>query len=397
VLDDSSALEAALESPEALLNPYPLYRRLLDLPGWRTPSGYLVFSRYADVTAILRDPATFGQEPLPYPNFHVTDPPEHTRVRGLVARAFSPRAIKQQNDKIAGWVDALVDELIEAGSIDFVSDFAQRLSATVITDLLGVPVEDAHLWYRWMDEIHVLRGYIRYSSRSPDEDEEAVSVAAGAAASIANYFAELIASRAGTSDDSLVSGLLEAGDANDQLSEEDVLYCLVLVLGAGLGTTANQLGNTLRLLVDHPDAWATLREDPSLASNVVEEALRFDGTAQAEYRIAHKSCVLGGVPIEAGQPIIILMAAANRDPAMFAEPDVFDLHRENAGQHLGFGWGIHHCLGATLARAELVPVFETLARRVQDIALDGIPQYHSFNKLRGHATLPIRCTGATNN
>lgn len=392
-LDRYSGLEAALASPEAVLNPYPLYRRFLDVPGWRTPSGYRVFSRYADVMSILRDSASFGQEPLPYPNFHVTNPPEHTRVRKLVARAFTPRSIKQQDDKIAGWIEALVDELVEAGSVDFVPDFAQRLSATVITDLLGVPVKDAHLWYRWMEEIHTLRGYINFLQ--PEKDAKAQSVAAAAAAEIANYFAELIASRKGTSDDSLVNGLLEAGDANDQLSEEDVLYALALILGAGLGTTANQLGNTLRLLVDHPDAWASLRQDPSLASNVVDEALRFDGTAQAENRIARKSCVLNGVPIEAGQPIIILLAAANRDPAMFAEPDVFDIRRENANQHLGFSSGIHHCLGAHLARAELVPVFETLARRVEDITFDGSPQYHPFNKLRGHATLPIRCTAAS--
>ena len=168
--------------------------------------------------SILRDSASFGQEPLPYPNFHVTNPPEHTRVRKLVARAFTPRSIKQQDDKIAGWIEALVDELVEAGSVDFVPDFAQRLSATVITDLLGVPVKDAHLWYRWMEEIHTLRGYINFLQ--PEKDAKAQSVAAAAAAEIANYFAELIASRKGTSDDSLVNGLLEAGDANDQLDRD---------------------------------------------------------------------------------------------------------------------------------------------------------------------------------
>jgi cytochrome P450 len=393
ILDENAGLEAALESREALEDPYPLFRRFLDRPGWQTPSGYLVFSRYADVMTILRDPATFGQEPLPYPNFHVTDPPDHTRVRRLVARAFGPRAVKQQNDKIAGWVDALVDDLIEAGSMDFVPDFARRLSATVISDLLGVPMEDSHLWYRWMDDVHVLRGYIQYFPR-PQENAEAETVAGAAAAAIANYFAELIASRKDTGDDSLVSGLIEAREENDQLSEDDILYALVLLLGAGLGTTANQLGNTLRALIDHPEAWAALRRDPSLASNVVEEALRFNGTAQSEYRIAQTNSVVGGVPVEAGQPLIILMAAANRDPAMFDQPEVFDIRRKNAHQHLGFGFGIHHCLGAYLARAELVPVFGTLARRVETITFDGTPTYYPYNKLRGHAALPIRCTAA---
>jgi cytochrome P450 len=383
-------LASAVLDDQMLVNPYPVYQRLLDVPGWEAPSGYVVFARYDDVMDVLRDPATFSQEQLHYPNFHVTDPPDHTRVRRLVARAFTPRAVKQQHDQIRAWVGELIDEIADHEHLDFVESFARRLPATVTADMLGVPLSDASQWHQWMKDVHSLRGKIRFDVDSAtdkrDQDE-----AASAAAAMAAYFSGLIADRKrGVRREDLVTDLLDAREADDRLSDEEVFYTLVLLLGAGLETTANQLGNTLRAISERPGLWATLHRDPSLVSGAIEEVLRYDGTLQAEYRIAKVDATVGNTAVKAGQHIIILNAAANRDAAVFPDPDLFDINRSNASQHLTFGWGIHRCLGAQLARAELVIAFEELATRFADVELNGPPVLHAFNRLRGHDHLPIR-------
>jgi cytochrome P450 len=371
-------------------DPYPIYERLLDEPGWVAPSGYAVFARYADVMAILRNPAVFGQERLHYPNFHVTDPPEHTRLRSLVTRAFTPRAISQQHEQIQRWVVELVNEAVERGTIDFTEDFARRLPGRVIAEMLGVPVSDAKYWRQWMDDIHVLRGDIRFRAETTT-DQQARDTAAAGAASMANYFSDLIAERRHSARrDDLVAGLLDARDNDDRLSEEEVLYTLGLLLGAGLETTSYQLGNTMRALAERPGTWRRLREDRSAVPLAVDEALRVEGTLQAEYRVAKDDVSVGGADVEAGRKIIILNAAANRDPGFFPEPQEFRPGRENANQHLTFGWGIHRCLGAQLARTELVIAFEQLIDRVEEVELAGEPELHPYNRLRGLRHLPVR-------
>ena len=385
-----SELSDAVVSRQIHEDPYPIYERLMDEPGWVAPSGYAVFARYADVMAILRNPAVFGQERLHYPNFHVTDPPEHTRLRSLVTRAFTPRAISQQHDQIQHWVVELVNEAVERGTIDFTEDFARRLPARVIAEMLGVPVSDAIHWRQWMDDIHTLRGNIRFQAEGT-ADQEAQDTAAAGAASMANYFSDLIAERKRSPRrDDLVAGLLDAREDDDRLTEEEVLYTLGLLLGAGLETTSYQLGNTMRVLVERPGTWRGLREDRSAIPLAVDEALRMEGTLQVEYRVAIADVSVGEAKVEADRKIIILNAAANRDPHVFPEPREFRLGRENANQHLTFGWGIHRCLGAQLARTELVTAFEELIDRVDDIELAGEPELHPYNRLRGQQHLPVR-------
>jgi len=390
---DSQDLFSRSRHSEISDNPYPFFRTLLTESPWVSPSGYLVFARYADVMAILRDPSTFGQERLHYPNFHVADPPEHTRLRGLVSKAFTPRAINQQRETIHLKTGMILDEFLQGGTGDFIPGVARRLPAAVIADMLGVPLEDAHMWHQWMDEIHQLRGSIPFH-RVEGKDSEAGGRAEAAAAEMANYFKALIADRRGRRTEDLVTGLLEARELDDRLTDEEILYTLVLLLGAGGETTSNQIGNTLRIVLDNPGTWETMRNDPDLVGRVVDESLRLDGTLQAEYRVTRKACELEGVDLQEGQPLIILNAAANRDPAVFDNPDEFNPWRENPEKHLTFGWGIHRCLGAHLARTELTILFEGLTKSVSEIWSEGSPVQHSFNRLRGLESLPIGWTKA---
>jgi cytochrome P450 len=369
-------------------NPYPGYHQFLEHPGWTTPSGYRVFSRYEDVMAILRQPAIFGQEGIPYPNFHVLNPPEHTRLRKLVATAFTPRAVARQRESIIRVVDDLVDRIADEGEMDLVKDFALHLPARVTADMLDVPVEDAQEWHRWLYAIGGFRGKVWYLGVDATDQEQLA--AKEGATQAAEYFGELIAQRASTRGNDIVSALIAAREGEDQLSEEEVLFSLVLILGAGLHTTANQIANTFRALLEHPGSLDRVVADQSLVPNTVEEALRYDGTLQAEYRVTRTAALVGEVAMPAETPIIIVNAAANRDPAVFENPDAFDIDRGNAGQHLTFGWGIHRCLGAQLARLELQLATAALSSRLRGLRLTGgqLVQ-HPYDRWRGVLTLPV--------
>jgi cytochrome P450 len=186
-----------------------------------------------------------------------------------------------------------------------------------------------------------------------------------------------------------VSALLAAREGEDRLTEEEVLYSLVLVLGGSLHTTASQLGNIFRALFDHPDALAALEADPGLVNGAVEEGLRYDGALQAEYRVCREDARVGDVEVRKGTPLIVVTAAANRDPAQFPEPDKFDIRRPNSLQHLTFGMGIHRCLGAQLAQSELRIAVEALIRRLPGLRLAGVPVQHQYDRWRGLRALPV--------
>ena len=187
-----------------------------------------------------------------------------------------------------------------------------------------------------------------------------------------------------------MSALIAAREGEDQLTEEEVLFSLVLILGAGLHTTANQIGNTFRALLEHPASLDRVVADQSLVPNTVEEALRYDGTLQAEYRVTRTDALVGEVAMPADTPIIIVNAAANRDPAFFENPDAFDIDRGNAVQHLTFGWGIHRCLGAQLARLELQLATAALSSRLRGLRLaEGELVQHPYDRWRGVTTLPV--------
>lgn len=379
-------MAALVGDPEFVLDPYKAYRAFLDAPGWRTPSGYMVFSRYADVQAILRDYESFGQEGIPYPNFHVLNPPEHTRLRKLVAKAFTQRAVNSRHSQIVQFVDQLIDAVAADGKMEFMEKFALELPGRVGAAILDVPFEDIPRWNNWLWSIGRFRGKTWYLAESGEADKAAASRAAADAAS---YFKNLIAVRKSVSGTDIVSALLAAREGDDCLNEEELLYTLVLILGGSLHTTASQLGNIFRALFENPEALAALKADPSLVNNAVEEGMRYDGSLQAEYRICRVDANVGGVEVKKGASVIVAVGAANRDPAKFPDPDKFDIRRPNAAEHLTFGMGIHRCLGAQLAQAELRVAVEALLRRLPGLHEASAPLQHQFDRWRGLQSLPV--------
>jgi pimeloyl-[acyl-carrier protein] synthase len=385
-LSPSILLAGLVGDPRFGLDPYPAYKEFLNFPGWVTPSGYQVFSRYDDVARIMRDHEAFGQEGIPYPNFHVLDPPDHTRLRRLVATAFTQRAANRQHDQIAGFVDELLAGVEARGSMNLMDEFALPLPARVGASMLGVPFEDVWQWNEWLWSIGLFRGRTSYLTHGSEADKTAAKDAAAAAA---DYFRHLIAERRSVGGSDIVSALLAAREGADQLSEDEVLYSLVLILGGSLHTTASQIGNIFRALFEHPEAMSALAADPLLVAGVVNEGMRYDGSLQAEYRVARIDATVGEVEVCAGAPIIVAVGAANRDPAQFPDPDVFDIRRANASQHLTFGTGIHRCLGAQLAQTEMLVAVRMLVQRLPGLRLAGAPVQHQYDRWRGLRSLPV--------
>lgn len=386
----SDALSAAFGDKAYKENPYPAYEMLRENPGWLSPSGYRVFSRYADVQQILRSADVFGQEGIPYPNFHVLDPPDHTRLRRMVARPFTQHAINRQRDYVAQAVGELIDTLAPRGEMDLVNEFGLVLPGRVTARMLGVPAEDAAKWAAWLWNIGGFRGKVWYVDESTQADRDR---AARAAAESAGYFRQLIAERQARRGDDIVSALLEAREDDDRLTDDEVLYSLVLISGAGLHTTASQMGNMMRAILEHPGVLDEIAADPTLTEGAVDESMRYDGALQAEYRVCKADTDVGGVHVERGAAVIVVIGAANRDPDTFPDPDAFDIRRANAGHHLTFGMGIHRCLGAPLARLELVAALTGISARLPGLQLAGEPVQHDLDRWRGLSKLPVKWSG----
>jgi cytochrome P450 len=388
--EEEADLVRGLEDESFIADPFPVYRQLARWPGWRAPSGYVVFSSYDDVLAILKNPDVFGQEGRAQPSFHVLDPPDHTRLRRLVSRAFTPRSIEHQRADVELLANGLVDEYAGVGQMDVVEDFAKRLPALVISSLLDIPLEDGRRWAYYLDVMAASRGLSHYVTtdqarrRELDERRRAVT------REQADLLSDLIAARKGDDSGSdIVSSLLRARDEGDSLTSDEVLFTLLLFLGAGMHTTAGQIGTTLKLLLERPAVLAALRAHPSLIPNATEEALRFEGSLQAEHRIVRVPFELSGARVQAGDRVILVNGAANRDPRIFTDPDVFDIRRPNARDHLTFGRGIHVCLGAALARIEIQVALETLLARLPGLRSAGRPRYQPYDRLRGLAELRV--------
>jgi cytochrome P450 len=386
---DDEALIALLGSSEFIDDPYPAYHEFLRRPGWPSPSGYRVFSRYADVMGILRDHEAFGQETRPQPSFHVMDPPEHTRLRRLVSRAFTPRAIERQRQAVTAMVSGLIDEVEPAGEMDLVNDFAARLPALVMAHLLGVPLDDGRRWQSYLDAMVQQRGLAHYLAGESGDRAVRDEIRRASSREQADFLAELIRERKGGGGDDIVTTLLNARDNDEAMTEDEVLFTLLLLLGAGMHTTAGQIGNVVRALLEHPEQFQLVRDEPALLDNAIEEAFRFDGALQAEHRFVRQERMVGEEVVSPGETLLIVNAAANRDPAVFEDPDRFDVRRPNAREHLTFGWGIHRCLGAPLAKLEIQLAVEQLITRLPGLRLVEQPRLQPFDRLRGLERLAV--------
>jgi len=386
--------------PEFLADPYPTYHRLrAEDPVHQSPLGFCVLTRYDDVSAVLRD-ARFIKEPLaalvaarfgaevPRGVGHSMldrDPPDHTRLRGLVSKAFTPRVVEGLRPRIQQIVDELVTRAQAAGSMDVIEEFAYPIPVDVICEMLGVPVADHERFKGW--SLDIARG-LDSIWLPPDSDVPRRSTAARHA--ISDYFRGLIAQRRASPRGDLLSALIAAEEAGDKLNEEELLATCILILIAGHETTVNLIGNGVLALLRNPGELKRLRETPGLITTAVEELLRYDGPVQRTARVASAEATIGGRTIAKGEMVMPFIGAADRDPAQFPDPDRLDLRRAD-NRHIAFGWGIHFCLGAPLARVEGQIAIDALVRRLPRLELmTDEPEYRQSLTLRGLKTLPIK-------
>jgi cytochrome P450 len=391
--------------PGFRVDPYPTYRRLLaEDPVHRTPFGMLALSRYRDCAAILRDPRTSsdasnsnmykafmaGRDPeevfgalAGMRPFLFMDPPDHTRLRGLVQKAFTPKTVENLRPRIQELVDDLMAPVMERGSMEVIEDLAYPLPVRVITEMLGVPLEDHDTFKGWSRE---LAGALDPDFATPDAVAQRRERAASA---FVDYFQALIAERRRDPQDDLLTALITAEDEGHKLSEKELLSTLILLLVAGHETTVNLIANGVLTLCRNPDQLRRLRQDPSLVRTAVEEVLRFDPPVQFTARVALEDIDIDGTTLGKGDQAIVLVAAANRDPEQFDHPDMFDVGRQD-NRHLSFGLGAHFCLGAPLARVEGQLALGAVATRLDDLALAvDQPEYKTNIVLRGLASLPV--------
>jgi cytochrome P450 len=396
-------------TPQFREDPYQFFQLLREHePVHHTPMGVYMLSRYTDASAIVRDPALSNNErnsdlyqafaeanpehgPGPFDDefgqavILFLDPPDHTRLRGLVSKAFTPKVIGRLRPRI----EQIVDERLEAvaargdGRMDVVTDLAYPLPVVIICELLGVPPEDHATFQGWSSDLA--------HSIDPDplispEQQGRIMAAADA---FLDYFRALIERRRRDPGDDLLTGLIAAEDGGDRLSENELLATGLFLLIAGHETTVNLIGNGTLALLRNRDQLERLRSDPSLDRNAIEELLRFDSPVTFTQRITLADYQLGDVTIPARQQVIPILAAANRDPEVFSEPDRLDLGRENANRHLAFGGGHHFCLGAALARLEGEVAIPALVRRFPTVELDGTPERRDTFTLRGLTHLPV--------
>ncbi len=356
-------------------NPYPHYRALLSGAPRVLDMGFkfALAARYADVRAVLMDHATFSSV-LPVgagfdeqrkafgdaPSMLGSDPPTQTRLRRLVSRDFTPRRIRELEPRIRQIAKDLLDKVAVKGEFDVMADLATPLPVMVISELLGVPPEEYQQFKKWSDKI-VEADNTLPGMPIPDEIMRAFT-------ELKAYFAAEIIRRRKDPGADLVSALVAAHDQAEALSADELLQFVVLLLLAGNETTTNLVGNGMLALGRNPEAMAALRAKPELMRGAIEEMLRYDGPVQATFRTATKDTVVGGTPIAAGMGVFVIIAAANRDPAQFKDPERFDIARA-PNDHVAFGEGIHFCIGAGLARLEGAIAIESALGRFPALKL----------------------------
>lgn len=379
-------------------NPYTVYRRLREkdpvhrsrlFDGW-------VLSKHAHVDAVLRDQHQFAND-VRNASDSVTDQsqdevhsmlyldqPDHTRLRSLVSQAFTRGAIQVIKPRIEEIVDELLDQVDGDQSFDAIQTLADPLPVIVISELLGVPPEDRDRFKAWSTDVASV-----LEPRETRQDWKRIDQAREA---LMAYFDPIIEARYEDPRDDLISALAMAEEDGEKLTHREVLVTLLLLLVAGNETTTNLIGNGLLALLQHPDQLDRLRQDPSLIDSAIEEMLRFDSPVQIDSRTALVDQEIGGKQIRRGQQVLLLIGAANRDPEAFPDPDVLDLTR-TARSHMSFGRGIHHCLGAPLARMEGQIAFGKLLERFPHMRLAGNPRFRDRVVLRGLRSLPIKVGG----
>ena len=385
-------------------DPVPIYRRLLaESPRWKSGFGMTVLTRYHDCLDYLRNPRWGrGEADMDLPpalngrtrtveegganSMLFLNPPDHTRIRSLVSRAFTPRMVEALRPQIADLLAPILDEVAEQGECEIMSTLAVPFPVAVISALLGVPQDPTGNFVRWVRDV---TSFIDAAA-----DEAAIARATVSAGEIADFFTELIEHKREHPDDALLSALIQVEAEGDRLSPEELIVNTILMYAAGFETTSNLIGNGLRAMLANPDELARLRGDRTLMGSAVMEVLRFDSPVQLNVRVALAEDQLFGETVQRGEQLMILQGAANHDPSVYDRPERFDVGRfaaEGVPTPLSFGWGAHHCLGSHLARAEGEIIFGAILDRFGSIELVGDePRYRPSFTLRGLDQMTLR-------
>lgn len=390
--------------PEVIADPFPVFQELRErAPLYRSSVlGGWVLTRYDDVKLAISDQrfssnrmrpffaqlpddkqtayATLRDSISSWAVFH--DPPDHTRLRGLMNKAFTARAIQRLESRIRILIDRLLDPIVDNGEMDLIADLAYPLPASVILDMLGLPCDDLDRIKVWSDELAL---FVGSSVNTPDKYKRATD----SITSMNEYFHAAIHRRRRTPGDDLLTALLAAQEQGDLLSDDELVATCVLLVFAGHETTTNLIGNGILSLLRHPAELSRLRDEPGLMPLAVEELLRFDGPAASVVRIATEDMTLHGQKILAGDRVFAMLNAANRDPRQFANPETLDIARKE-NRHLAFGHGIHFCIGAPLARMEAKLAITAILQRCPNLALQSMPlHWNNSLVLRGVRSLPV--------
>ena len=386
----------------AAQDPYPRYEQLRseDPVHWNDGAQVWILTRYQDVIDALRDPrlssksisavmqeAGGGKEVEDLERTFLdmmlfSDPPDHTRLRSLANKAFTPGVLEQMRAQIQDAADGLLDDVQNRGRMDVVSELAYPLPAMVITEILGVAAGDRERFKKLSNDIATFAGYIR-------EARENVGAVIQSMADLKEFLQETVAQRRAEPKDDLLSALVTAEDQGDSFSGDELYSMCAMLIFAGHETTTNLIGNGILTLLQHPEQLERLRQEPALVESAVEEIIRYTGPVQAVGRFALESFQIGEKQIAKGDRLSLNLGAANRDPAQFSDPDRFDIERKE-GRHLGFGFSIHFCLGAALARMEAQAVIGSVVRRMPELRLQEPElEWRSHPVLRGLKTLPV--------
>jgi cytochrome P450 len=366
---------AELADPANLPDPYPVLAGLREASPFAEFDGaFVVVGRHADCSAVLRHPGASSERgksrltPTPprrvrdRPSFLSLDPPDHTRLRRLVSKAFTPRTVARLEPRIRAITDQLLSAAAAAGQMEVVSQLAYPLPVRIISELLGVPVDDHPRFAGWSARLaHSLQPGFGIDATEAQARADAAQVASD---EFAVYFRELIAIRRAQPTQDLLSEMIAAEDDGEKLTEDELIATCVLLLVAGHETTVGLISNGILALLRHPGQLALLHADPSLAAGAVEETLRYDAPVQMTARVVRGGMQVGDVAAPDGALVLLLLAATGRDPRVFADPDKFDIRRGATG-HLAFAAGPHYCLGAPLARLEAAIALESFARRIR--------------------------------
>jgi cytochrome P450 len=378
-------------------DPYPTYKRLRDeAPAyWNDALGFWALSRHADVLAGFKDASLLsnaqgvslerssGGEASALASFLAMDPPRHDQMRALVARGFTPRRVAELEPRVRALATAHIDAFIERGTCDFIQEFAGKLPMDVVSELLGVPTADRDTLRHWADTV-----------LHREEGNPAIPPAAmEATRNLLVYYGELLAERKRQRGSDLVSALLDTEIDGERLADKEIIAFLFLMVIAGNETTTKLLGNALYWLWRNPAERDVLRQRPQLVPQWIEETLRYDNSTQMLARAVTRDVTMHGRQLRAGDRLLLLIGAANRDERVFKDPDRYDIQRDTS-ESLAFGKGTHFCMGAALARLEARVALEAVHTRLRDFEIDptGLVRVHSPN-VRGFASMPISFGG----